>query len=582
MADRDRWRSSSGRRTVSEIVKKLIPQWKNGLHDFQLDLIVRILDGEDLLCCIATGAGKSALSRFQLLFFERCLPIRGLAGNIVRSICLFRAYIDLYRSSELKTLDIPAFAYCQDTVSQARITNRNLSKRFRNARHSTSSASTPSIYEIKPGALSPIQRFRRQLLACSATISICSAHPNERPNTQFIMEPLENGVGGKIFPQLLRYSNSGRKAAVHCRTIDDVLRVFTYLWKSLPPGPHRLRRIQMYHSLRSYEDNAEVLRSLDEDPECQVAIVTVAFANGLNIRSLLDSLLVGFPDDPDEAWQRAGRAGRDPDTEARAVVLYQPKLRTAAERQLDGTLIPVKRNPLRKTNRTTETKPMGHAKALILAEKTCYIAASITATLDCIQAKRRLPCSLCATRNETELDFPAPPLPVGFTLPKFTAPPTEDDIIDKKLRLTKPEREEAEPKLVAFGKTPLVQDWVFSSGYRVRLYSMVQELRTTIISNREKAQKEKTAKQRATRRRSKKKAEYDSESGDGGRHPVPPPPKRTKTALKESTNRPRATKSSTIQSAAPAGKHVENITRTYSAPYRTSGRDRGRSKVLDL
>src|SRR4051812_37993544 len=53
---------------------------------------------------------------------------------------------------------------------------------------------------------------------------------NERPNMQFIMEPLQNGVGGKIFPQLLAYLNSGRKAVIHCRTIDDVLRVFLYLW----------------------------------------------------------------------------------------------------------------------------------------------------------------------------------------------------------------------------------------------------------------------------------------------------------------------------------------------------------------
>jgi superfamily II DNA helicase RecQ len=84
----------------------------------------------------------------------------------------------------------------------------------------------------------------------SASNSICSSlgmsgddfyvlrTSNERPNTQFIMEPLENGVGGKIFPQLLPYLNSRRKAVIHCRTIDDVLRVFLYLWKALPPEPH--------------------------------------------------------------------------------------------------------------------------------------------------------------------------------------------------------------------------------------------------------------------------------------------------------------------------------------------------------
>jgi hypothetical protein len=99
----------------------------------------------------------------------------------------------------------------------------------------------------------------------SATNSVCSSlggdnhyifrSTNERPNTQFVTEPLENGVRGKIFPQLLPYLNSRRKAVVHCRTIYDVLRVFLYLWKALPPGPHRLRRLKMYHSLRSCEEN---------------------------------------------------------------------------------------------------------------------------------------------------------------------------------------------------------------------------------------------------------------------------------------------------------------------------------------
>ncbi|KAJ7877093.1 hypothetical protein B0H14DRAFT_2171101, partial [Mycena olivaceomarginata] len=123
------------------------------------------------------------------------------------------------------------------------------------------------------------------VMALSATVqpgaalnSICSSlgmsgdnfylfrSSNERQNVQFIMEPLTHGVGGKIFPQLLAYLNSGRKTVIHCRTIDDVLRIFLYLWKSLPPGPHRLRRLKMYHSLRSAKENEEILRLLDEDP----------------------------------------------------------------------------------------------------------------------------------------------------------------------------------------------------------------------------------------------------------------------------------------------------------------------------
>ena len=76
--------------------------------------------------------------------------------------------------------------------------------------------------------------------------------------------------------------NSGRKAVIHCHDIATVFRAFVYLWKSQPTGPRRLRRVQMYHSLRSSEDNEEILRLLEDDPLCQVVIATVAFSNWLN------------------------------------------------------------------------------------------------------------------------------------------------------------------------------------------------------------------------------------------------------------------------------------------------------------
>jgi superfamily II DNA or RNA helicase len=59
MAPRYRWRHPQGRHTITTIVKKLLPQWKDGLYPEQHDLVMRVLDGESILCCMATGAGKS-------------------------------------------------------------------------------------------------------------------------------------------------------------------------------------------------------------------------------------------------------------------------------------------------------------------------------------------------------------------------------------------------------------------------------------------------------------------------------------------------------------------------------------------
>ncbi|KAJ7725477.1 P-loop containing nucleoside triphosphate hydrolase protein [Mycena metata] len=374
MAPQFRWQSPKGHQTVSTVVKKRIPQWSNGLYPAQTQLIVRILDGEDIVCCMATGGGKSTLFAVPIIVLlelaqnpdlypdlpSRALPIgivitptKGLAANIVL---------------ELKNLNVSALSYSHETVTEARKTGRNLAREIGDCgtwnvicvdpehlrdkawrditannifRANIVYGCTDEAHLIRDWGAEFRPQFRHigsffrgrlpscvSIMALSATIlpgaplkSICSSlgmfgddyHllrlSNERLNTQLILE-LENGVGGKIFPQLLAILNSGRKAIIHCRTIDDVLRVFLYLWKCLPPGPHRLRRLKMYHSLRSIEDNADILRLLAEDPVCQVAIATVALANRLNVKPVLDSISIGCPETLEQLLQEKGRAGR--------------------------------------------------------------------------------------------------------------------------------------------------------------------------------------------------------------------------------------------------------------------------------
>jgi hypothetical protein len=68
-----RWQDPAGRSAITEIIKKQIPEWKDGLHDWQLDLVARILDGEDIFCCTATGDGKSALFAVLIVLREVAL-----------------------------------------------------------------------------------------------------------------------------------------------------------------------------------------------------------------------------------------------------------------------------------------------------------------------------------------------------------------------------------------------------------------------------------------------------------------------------------------------------------------------------
>jgi superfamily II DNA helicase RecQ len=114
MAPKYRWRDPEGLRTVTKIVKEQIPQWKDGLYPSQDNLVRRVLDGEAILCCMATGGGKSALFAVPILILREMsrnrhlypdLPIRalpqgivvtptkGLAANIVRFYYLSCAHM---------------------------------------------------------------------------------------------------------------------------------------------------------------------------------------------------------------------------------------------------------------------------------------------------------------------------------------------------------------------------------------------------------------------------------------------------------------------------------------------------------
>ncbi|KAJ7620387.1 hypothetical protein FB45DRAFT_1062665 [Roridomyces roridus] len=225
-----RWRDPQGQDTITQIVRKLIPQWPNGLYPAQLQLVTRVLEGEDFICCMHTGGGKSALFSVPIIVLREVL--------------------------EMEKLDVPALSYCHETVTEAR---RNLVQQiaecktwnvvfvdpehFRDKSWRQISASptyrTKILYSctdeahlmddwgisFRPGFkhIGPMNRGRLpssiSVFGLSATLQPGPAtrsvitglgmlaadcyeyrESNERPNTQFIMQPLENGVGGSIFP----------------------------------------------------------------------------------------------------------------------------------------------------------------------------------------------------------------------------------------------------------------------------------------------------------------------------------------------------------------------------------------------
>ncbi|PPQ82694.1 hypothetical protein CVT25_009424 [Psilocybe cyanescens] len=139
MAPGHRWQDPVGLETINMIVRKLIPTWTNGLHAVQLELVLSILDGIDVLCCTATGDGKSAAFSIPILYNEHpeaygaglptrarpigvvITPTKALADNIV---CLLHVSaigpLMAFEVHELSNLHISAFSYCKETLSEAR------------------------------------------------------------------------------------------------------------------------------------------------------------------------------------------------------------------------------------------------------------------------------------------------------------------------------------------------------------------------------------------------------------------------------------------------------------------------------
>ena len=115
MALGHRWQDLACLETIKAIVKKVVPTWMNGLHVVQLELVSGILDGRDILCCTATGDGKSAAFAIPCLVLleynnnpgaylhglpTQAKPIRivitptkGLVNNIVCLFALFSIHL---------------------------------------------------------------------------------------------------------------------------------------------------------------------------------------------------------------------------------------------------------------------------------------------------------------------------------------------------------------------------------------------------------------------------------------------------------------------------------------------------------
>ena len=157
---------------------------------------------------------------------------------------------------------------------------------------------------------------------------------NECPNTQFTVQFLTHGLNSNKFSDILPYLASGQKTIIHCRTVNQVSQVYAYIWCLQPDGTNKLIRARVYHSICPADYNKQTIELLETEPCLQIVISTVAFSNGLNAKSLLDSLSLGFGLTFNESWQEKGCIGRDPKTTGRGIIFAHRSVIKEAESYL--------------------------------------------------------------------------------------------------------------------------------------------------------------------------------------------------------------------------------------------------------
>ncbi|KAJ6471023.1 P-loop containing nucleoside triphosphate hydrolase protein [Mycena sanguinolenta] len=476
-----KWQTETGYATIRRIVSEKIPQWTGGLHEWQVTVVAWILDGEDVLCVTTTGDGKSALFAVPMIILLEVAanpaaypgfmkykkpvalviaPTKGLAANIV---------------FELAVLGVPALAYTSDVLADARKAGRNVASEIMSCRWPIVCVDPEHLMDKQWERITDCQLFRdniafvtadeahlidewgedfrpsfkhlgnfirgrlppnRSVSALTATLrpglptkSVCKVlgflqgmfhlyrRSNERKNVQFMLNPLTHSLGGDEFPDLIQYLLSNRKTIIYCATIELCWRVYVYLLRLLPPGPRRMRRVRLYHAMCWPEENEMTVALMRDDPMCQIIVATVAFGQGFNVKSLLDSIQLGLAKTVEQTIQQAGRVARDPSTTGRAIVLVQASAFKSADKFLSKG--PSASRTTAKNSKSLTT--MNNQKAMMLTTKGCLIAFfnklygnnTPRSTVDCITLPRSLPCSNCLPRFSGTLKFEPSPLPTG-------------------------------------------------------------------------------------------------------------------------------------------------------------------------
>ncbi|KAJ7729326.1 P-loop containing nucleoside triphosphate hydrolase protein [Mycena metata] len=511
-----RWQDPIGRHTIQTIVKKLIPKWTTGLRPVQEDLVSPILDGDDILCCTATGDGKSAAFSIPILVLNEynanrhlyphglrtcqnpvglvITPTKGLASNIV---------------SELKQLGVSAFSYCRESLAESRRNGINLtdeiktcekyqvicvdpehlrSKEWREISDSSIFrahifyAATDEVHLINTWGLEfrtdfgLIGLFVRGRLPSSISVVGLSATLAPGRATTAVCETL--GLYGDAF-HLIRRTNERPNVQFIMQVLGHGLSGYSF--PDLLPFLQSGRKAVIFCPTIDMVFRVYVfiwrLQSRTADKLRRTRMYTSLCPAEYNQETL--RLLKDDPYFQIVIATVAFSNGINATTLDDSITLSFPVTgdnawqnggrvgRKPGTKQIaNPPSAPITTKKLTKGGRQRgAVVSMDPLKARLLTEVTCLNAVVNdhygnpplnTSTIDCIAANRPLPCSLCLPRSGKTLVFAAPPDAPCFEALAIPAPPAPSTFPlrpPKKNKLTKKERKPAAAALIEYRDT---------------------------------------------------------------------------------------------------------------------------------
>ncbi|KAI0072463.1 P-loop containing nucleoside triphosphate hydrolase protein [Panus rudis PR-1116 ss-1] len=444
----DGWSSPEGLKLLKDILKRLIPAWKDGPHDWQIKVTANILDGKDTYLVAACGEGKTAAAYLHLLVRQelaRNPDLNRFGTKIVENpiAIMVGPLVDLGNSrvEEMMKIGLNAVALDAESIRKAKEAGVDLYEE--------------QLTEAKFDRMLREKTFRSNIVA----YIIDEAHVVIPWSLNFRKDYAEICRARHRIPigtPMLAMTATSRIGIIYCKTIELCFRVASYLWRLLPVGTQRFRQVRTYHSLHWPATNAETLRSFcDDNGDTYIIVATIKFGMGVDVRRVHFVLNLGLPESIENDHQQRGRAMRDAQYDGVGITYVEKHIVTAiAKAVADGKAEDGGSRKLKKEARVGDDTQVtleasmranaGKDRKIDIAlyglivrhiKKECLVAEvnrvfgnpdSLSHAV-CKDARRRLPCSSCL-QHPPYSQHPLGPAPL---LPPAGAPSeTHPQVID--------------------------------------------------------------------------------------------------------------------------------------------------------